>query len=74
MSCSHEATDQDHGHHNHDHDHDLPPDQRGLQSSLYQVIDFENVRCLNGSEPGSAVKILKKQWHERTDLEPVSGE
>ncbi|TQS35574.1 hypothetical protein Golomagni_04003 [Golovinomyces magnicellulatus] len=60
--------DHDHGHENHDHSDELSP---ALQYSLYQHIDFDKITCLNESESGSCVAIIKKTWAERLETSPI---
>ncbi|RKF57718.1 PITH domain-containing protein [Golovinomyces cichoracearum] len=59
--------DHEHGHENHDHSDDVSP---ALQYSLYQHIDFDKITCLNESETGSCVAIVKKTWAERLETSP----
>eukprot|EP00049_Salpingoeca_infusionum_P008144 m.131940 g.131940 ORF g.131940 m.131940 type:complete len:218 (+) comp13927_c0_seq2:217-870(+) len=49
----------------HGHSHDDP--ERGLESSLFDSIDHDKVRCLNESEPQAIRKVLRPH-HQK--LEP----
>lgn len=66
INHSHDGHDHGHGH-DHDHDDDTTP---ALQNLLYQQIDFSKVNCLNEEEPRSGVKVLKKTWAERLEVDP----
>ncbi|KAG8235733.1 hypothetical protein J437_LFUL016195 [Ladona fulva] len=46
-----------------DHDHDETPEM-GLQYSLYQKIDKENLECLNEAVEGSGKEVFKT-WEDR---------
>ncbi|XP_077991272.1 PITH domain-containing protein 1-like [Glandiceps talaboti] len=63
-----------HGHHHghgggcgEDHDHDDDP-ERGIQYSLYQKIDLNNVECLNEERDGSGKDVFKP-WEMRLNKE-----
>lgn len=60
-----------HGGHNcsHAHDHDESPEM-GIQYSLYEKIDFENLTCLNESIENSGRGIFKS-WEERLNFDKV---
>ncbi|KAI9208443.1 galactose-binding domain-like protein [Polychytrium aggregatum] len=60
----HHHDDDHHHHHDHEHDHDGP--DRGLESSLFNKIDIEHVRCLNESVDGAG-KAVFKHWIDRFD-------
>ncbi|XP_026477915.1 PITH domain-containing protein GA19395-like [Ctenocephalides felis] len=50
-----------------DHKHDNTPEM-GLQYSLYEKIDTENLECLNETNEGSG-KTIFKPWEERLNFE-----
>lgn len=52
--------------HNHSHDED----ERGLQYSLYQKIDFTHLEVLNEAEEGSGKSVFRP-WNERLDRKKV---
>jgi len=61
-----------HGH-GHDHDHGqagLNGEELGVQYSLYQKIDLENVTCLN-EEIENSGKDVFKAWENRKDRTKV---
>lgn len=53
----------------HAHDHDESP-ELGIQYSLYQKIDFENLQCLNETVENSGRDIFKP-WEERLNFDKV---
>ena len=57
-----------HSHDGHDHTNDITP---ALQSGLYQQIDFERITTLNEAVPKSGTSIVKKEWSQRLDEEPL---
>lgn len=59
QDCGHEATDIDHAL------------EMGIEYSLYQKIDLENLECLNEESEGSGKKVFKP-YEKRLDLTPVS--
>lgn len=54
-----------------DHKHDNTPEM-GLQYSLYEKIDTENLECLNETNEGSG-KTIFKPWEERLNFENVNN-
>lgn len=60
-----------HGHHGCDggHDHDDTPEM-GVQYSLFEKIDKDNLECLNEVEEGSGKRIFKP-WEERLNFDMV---
>lgn len=59
-------------HHHHcdgSHDHDDTPEM-GIQYSLYEKIDKENLQCLNEVLEGSG-KAIFKPWEERLNFDVV---
>ncbi|GLV46182.1 uncharacterized protein CBL_02899 [Carabus blaptoides fortunei] len=58
-----------HGHHGCDggHDHDDTPEM-GIQYSLFEKIDKDNLECLNEVEEGSGKRIFKP-WEERLNFD-----
>ena len=59
QDCGHEATDIDHAL------------EMGIEYSLYQKIDLENLECLNEESEGSGKKVFKP-YEKRLDLAHVS--
>ncbi|KAI9355313.1 galactose-binding domain-like protein [Zopfochytrium polystomum] len=55
-----------HGHGHEDHDHEDGPD-RGLDQSLFKVINVDLIRTLNESVDGAGKKIFKP-WGDRFDM------
>lgn len=51
------------------HDHDETP-ETGIEYSLYEKIDKDNLECLNEAQDGSAKKIFKP-WEERLNFDVV---
>ena len=47
-----------------DHDHSHDEEERGLQYSLYQKIDFIHLEVLNEAEEGSGKSVFRP-WSER---------
>ena len=61
----------DHGHHGCDHGQaGKTGEELGVQYSLYQKIDLENVSCLNEEVEGSG-KLVFKPWEDRKNREKV---
>lgn len=56
--CSHEATDSDH------------TQEMGIEYSLYQKIDMENLECLNETLDGSGKGVFKA-YEERMNFDKV---
>lgn len=56
--CTHEAADSDH------------TQEMGIEYSLYQKIDMENLECLNETTEDSG-KTVFKAYEERLNLEKV---
>ena len=63
------------GGHGHGHSHDAQPglngEEFGVQYSLYQKIDLENVSCLNEEVEGSGKNVFKP-WEDRKNRDKVS--
>lgn len=61
-----------HNHHHCDgsHDHDETP-EKGIEYSLYEKIDKDNMECLNEAQDGSAKRIFKP-WEERLTFDVVN--
>lgn len=55
--------------HDEHHDHEAG-DEIGIQYSLYEKIDFDNLECLNETVEGSG-KTVFKSWEMRLDREKV---
>ena len=61
------------GGHDHGHDHGasgLQGEEFGIQYSLYQKIDLENVSCLN-EEIDDSGKTVFKAWEDRKNRDQV---
>ena len=70
----------DHGHGQGDHEHDDGHDhahdhsdeiQPALQSLIWKQIEFDKIRCLNESEINAGRQVVKKQYSQRLEAEPV---
>lgn len=60
-NCAHESTDSDY------------LKESGIQYSLYEKIDMENLECLNEEEDGSAKNVFKP-WDQRLDGRAVNSD
>lgn len=53
----------------HNHDDDSP--EMGIQYSLFNKIDKENLECLNEAEENSGKEVFKP-WEQRLNFDKVS--
>ena len=71
MSHHHGHDHTGHEDHSHDHGHDHSDEtEPALQTLIWKQIDFDNIRTLNESEPNAGVKIVKRTWQQRLEVDP----